>query len=203
MCRVSRLALGRAGGTGDRYPVGRSCTLPPTGTVTAPPRIDSQARLSSPFTLLGQAAIAGASDAIPNGNLVYVCGSSGISVFDVTNVTAPQFLRTVGTPANTCQIRGDRLVALRGGNTFVVALYTLSRSAESPAARQHAGDPVQLRRGPGHHRYPCLRHHADIRLLPVQSRHLPPHRGRSVVRPLRPERSAIGRRAAQYQRHEQ
>ena len=101
-------------------------TLPPTGTVTAPLRIDSQARLSSPFTLLGQAAIAGASDAIPNGNLVYVCGSSGISVFDVTNVTAPQFLRTVGTPANTCQIRGDRLVALRGGNTFVVALYTLS-----------------------------------------------------------------------------
>ena len=36
-------------------------------------------RLPSPFTLLGQAAIAGASDAIPNGNLVYVCGSSGIS----------------------------------------------------------------------------------------------------------------------------
>jgi hypothetical protein len=101
-------------------------TLPPTGTVTAPLRIDSQARLSSPFTLLGQAAIAGASDAIPNGNVVYVCGSSGISVFDVTNVTAPQFLRTVGTPANTCQIRGDRLAALRGGNTFVLALYTLS-----------------------------------------------------------------------------
>ena len=101
--------------------------LPPgTGTVTDPPRIDSQGRLLSPFTLLGQAAIAGASDAIPNGNLVYVCGTSGISVFDVTNVTAPQLLRTVGTPASTCQIRGDRLVALRGGNTFVVALYTLA-----------------------------------------------------------------------------
>lgn len=83
-------------------------------------------RLPSSFTLLGQAAIAGASDAVPNGNLVYVCGSSGISVFDVTNVVAPQFLRTVGTPANTCQIRGDRLVALRGGDTLVVALYTLS-----------------------------------------------------------------------------
>lgn len=53
----------------------------------------------SPFTLLGQAPIAGASDAVPSGNLVYVCGSSEISVFDVTNVTAPQFLRTVGTPA--------------------------------------------------------------------------------------------------------
>lgn len=38
----------------------------------------------------------------------------------------PSFLRTVGTPANICQIRGDRLVALRGGNTFVLALYTLS-----------------------------------------------------------------------------
>jgi large repetitive protein len=64
-------------------------------------------RLPSPF-LLGQAAIAGASDAIPNGNLVYVCGNSGISVFDVTNVTAPQLLRTVGTPANTCQIRNPQ-----------------------------------------------------------------------------------------------
>jgi hypothetical protein len=94
--------------------------------VRDPPRSDGQARRSSPFTLVGQAAIAGASDAIPNGNLVYVCGSSGISVFDVTNVAAPQLLRTVGTPANICQIRGDRLVALRGGNTFVLALYTLS-----------------------------------------------------------------------------
>ncbi len=102
-------------------------TLPPgTGTVTDPARIDGQARLSSPFTLVGQAVIAEASDAIPNGNLVYVCGSSGISIFDVTNVTAPQLLRTVGTPANTCQIRGDGLVALRGGNTFVLALYTLT-----------------------------------------------------------------------------
>jgi hypothetical protein len=62
--------------------------------VRDPPRSDGQARRSSPFTLVGQAAIAGASDAIPNGNLVYVCGSSGISIFDVTNVAAPQLLRT-------------------------------------------------------------------------------------------------------------
>lgn len=119
-----------------RWPIGAPATatlsvdpgtLPPgTGTVNDPLPMDSQAQLSSPFTLLGQAAIAGASDAIPNGNLVYVCGSNGISVFDVTNVTAPQFLRTVGTPATACQIRGDRLVALRGGNTFVLALYTLA-----------------------------------------------------------------------------
>ncbi|MGH9890813.1 MAG: hypothetical protein ACREA0_02260 [bacterium] len=47
-------------------------TSPPgAGTVADPPRIDGQARLSSPFTLVGQAVIAGASDAIPNGNLVY------------------------------------------------------------------------------------------------------------------------------------
>ena len=97
-------------------------------------------RLPSPFTLLGQAAIAGASDAVPNGNLVYVCGSSGISVFDVTNVTAPQFLRTVGTPADTCQIRGDRLVALRGGDTLVLALYTLT----DPQNPQHLGSTPEI-----------------------------------------------------------
>ncbi len=92
--------------------------------------IDSQAQVSSPFTLLGQVAIAGARDAIPNGDLVYVCGDSGISVFDVADVTAPRLLRTVGTPATACQIRGDRLVALRSGNrifdTAVLALYTLT-----------------------------------------------------------------------------
>ena len=121
MCRVSRLALGRAGGRGAAHLHAHRCPHPPGWS-----SLGRSGSAPSPFTLLGQAAIAGASDAVPNGNLVYVCGSSGISVFDVTNVTAPQLLRTVGTPASTCQIRGDRLVALRGGNTLVLALYTLA-----------------------------------------------------------------------------
>ncbi|MGQ0592075.1 MAG: hypothetical protein ACT4QB_05330 [Gammaproteobacteria bacterium] len=116
-------------------------TLPPgTGTLTDTLRIDNRAMSSSPFTLVGQTPIAGASDAIPNGNLVYVCGSSGISVFDVSNVAAPQFLRTVGTPANACQIRGDELVALRGGNTLVVVVYSLT----DPLIPQRLGSTPEI-----------------------------------------------------------
>lgn len=103
--------------------------LAPMAGAEPPPPSDNRASVSHPFTLLGQAAIAGASDAIPNGNLAYVCGSSGISVFDVANLAAPQLLRTVGTPASTCQIRGNELVALRGGNSLTVAVYSLTDPA--------------------------------------------------------------------------
>lgn len=151
----------------------------------------STARLGSraPSTLLGQAAIAGASDAVPSGNLVYVCGNSGISVFDVTNVTTPQLLRTVGTAATACQIRGDKLVALRSGNTFVLALYSLT----DPQNPQRLGSTPEIPynfAGTWPSRIP-VRSSPRWRSSSFRG-HLRPHRRRLVVRYLRSERAATG-----------
>jgi hypothetical protein len=102
-------------------------TLPPgNGTVTNTLQIDTSASFTDPFTLLGQAAGGGARSVVLIGNLAYVCADNGINLFDVTDSTSPQFIKTVGFPAGICRLRGDTLVALRGGNTFVVALYSLA-----------------------------------------------------------------------------
>jgi uncharacterized membrane protein len=92
--------------------------LPPgTSTITNTLEIQTQALPVSPPDLLGQVAVAGATDAARNGNFVYVAGSAGISVFNIAgaNVENPQFVRVVGTPTNVLEIRNNLLVAVRQG----------------------------------------------------------------------------------------
>jgi large repetitive protein len=105
-------------------------TLPPgNGMVTNTLQISTSASFNDPFTLVGQSAVGGASSAVrhpdPGVALVYVCGNAGISLFDITDPAQPQFLKTVGSAATVCRIRGDRLVAMRVGNTTVVSIYSL------------------------------------------------------------------------------
>jgi hypothetical protein len=103
-------------------------TLPPgNGTVTNTLQIDTSATFSAPFTLLGQfPGNAAGGSVVLVGSIAYVCAGNGINLFDVTDPTSPQFIKAVGFPAGICRLRGDTLVALRGGSTFVVALYSLA-----------------------------------------------------------------------------
>jgi uncharacterized membrane protein len=113
-------------------PVGASLSvtpelLPPgTSTVGNTLVIDGRASLGGSFRVVSQASAPGALDALRAGNLVYVGGPNGIVVFDATDVTNPQLLRTVGLPADRLRVRGDRLVALRGGTSLVVSVYSLA-----------------------------------------------------------------------------
>ncbi len=121
-------------------------TLPPgNGVVTNTLQINTSASFTDPFTLIGQAALGGANNVVrhPDQNvaIAYVCGNSGISLFDITDPAQPQFIKTVGSAANVCRIRGDQLVALRGGNTFVVAIYSLA----DPQNPQLLGSTPEIR----------------------------------------------------------
>src|SRR5262249_42837928 len=67
--------------------------------------------------VLGQAAVAGATDVIRNGDFLYVAGSMGISVFNIAgaNLSTPQLVRVVGSATNLLEIHGGLLVAVRNG----------------------------------------------------------------------------------------
>jgi len=67
----------------------------------------------TPPVLVGQRAVAGAGDAIRNGDFVYVAGSAGITVLNIAgaNVSNPQLVRTVGSATSMLRIRGNLLVA--------------------------------------------------------------------------------------------
>ena len=95
-------------------------TLPPgTSTITNTLVIDNKDALFDPPSVVGLATVAGANDAIRNGDYVYVASkSSGISVFNIAGafINNPQLVRVVGTSAEILKIRGNLLVAVRGGN---------------------------------------------------------------------------------------
>ncbi len=94
-------------------------TLPPgTHTVTNTLVIDNKSGDLDPPSLVGLASVAGANDAIRNGDYVYVASRAGISVFNIAgeNLNNPQLLRVVGTGTDLLKIRGNLLVAVRGGN---------------------------------------------------------------------------------------
>jgi uncharacterized membrane protein len=109
--------------------VGPDSVPPGTSSVTNTLTIDSRVPLDAPFSVLGQAFLPGANMPVRNGDLVYVAGNSGISVFDVADPANPQFVRTVGQAANVIRVEGDRLIALRGGNTTRVSVYSLADAA--------------------------------------------------------------------------
>src|SRR5439155_25957735 len=79
--------------------------------------INSQQAIPGALDLLGQAAVAGAADAVRNGDFVYVAGSAGISVLNIAgaNLSAPQLVRVVGSATNLLEIHGNLLVAVRSG----------------------------------------------------------------------------------------
>ena len=94
-------------------------TLPPgTSTVTNTLVIDNTDAHLDPPSVVGLAAVAGANDAIRNGDFVYVASRAGISVFNIagTNINNPQLVRVVGSGTDLLKIHGNLLVAVRGGN---------------------------------------------------------------------------------------
>ncbi len=88
-----------------------------TSTVTNTLTVTSQQTIPGALGLLGQAAVAGATDVVRNGDFLYVAGSAGISVFNIAgaNLSAPQLVRVVGSATNLLEIHGNLLVAARYG----------------------------------------------------------------------------------------
>ena len=113
-------------------------TLPPgDSTVTNTLQVSANTAQTPPFALVGVAAAAGATGLAVSGNLAYVAiPNVGIRMFDITDRTDPQFIRTVGTGAGVLQIRGDKLVALRNpigtGNTITLSIYSLAADPANP-----------------------------------------------------------------------
>lgn len=100
--------------------------LPPgDGTVTSRLSIETGATFSDPFTLIGQAPVAGASGLAMKGTLIYVCGSSGITIVDASTPAAPVTIKTVGAGAVNCAVRGDTLVTLTVGPPVIARVYSL------------------------------------------------------------------------------
>ncbi len=104
--------------------------LPPgTSTVTDTLTVQAQGALVGPLGVVSQTDVPGISGLVQNGHLVYASGSSGISVYDVTNPATPQLLRTVGTSASILKIHGDKLYALRrggGADPIDLSIYSLA-----------------------------------------------------------------------------
>ncbi len=88
-----------------------------TSTVTDTLTVTSQQTIPGALGLLGQAAVAGASDVVRNGDFLYVAGAAGVSVFNIAgaNLSSPQLVRVVGSATNLVGIQGNLLVAVRGG----------------------------------------------------------------------------------------
>ncbi|SIO57707.1 LVIVD repeat-containing protein [Singulisphaera sp. GP187] len=106
----------------------------PTGTSTVANTltINSTAPLVGPLGVLSQTAVPGAAGLLRNGNLLYVGANDGIRVYDITNPSQPQLVRTVGTTADLLKMRGDRLYALKAGGAFgsiVVSIYSIADPA--------------------------------------------------------------------------
>ncbi len=114
-------------------------------SATAEPPPQELAALINPLTLIGQAPIAGARDAIGFGNLAYVCGDGGISVFDVGNPAQPRLLRTVGNAAGICRIRGNELVTSRPFSGPPPFLTVSSYSLADPQNPQFLGNTPPIR----------------------------------------------------------
>jgi uncharacterized membrane protein/transglutaminase-like putative cysteine protease len=91
---------------------------PGSSTITNTLQIDTTAFDVSPPFVVGQANVTGASDAVRNGDYLYVAGTAGISVFNIAgvNLNNPQFVRTIGTRTEMLEVHGNLLVAVRGGN---------------------------------------------------------------------------------------
>lgn len=119
--------------------------LPPgTNTVSNTLKIEALAPLVSPPSLVGQAAVAGASDVVRNGDFVYVASPTGINVFDIAgaNLQNPQLLRTVGSATTLLEKRGGLLVSVLsrpGGGSTTLTTFSLTDPA-NPTQLGTTGD---------------------------------------------------------------
>ena len=117
-------------------------SLPPgTSTITNSLEIGSTVPLVDPLRLVSGAAAGGASDAIRYGDYVYVATASGIQVLDIAgpNLLNPLIVGFVGPSTFKLQIHGDMLVAVRGGNSSRLDLYSLADPA-NPVALGTTGE---------------------------------------------------------------
>jgi uncharacterized membrane protein len=121
-------------------PVGATLSVGPdvlptgTSTVTDTLVVASQTPLVGPLGVLSQTDLPGAGGVARNGQYVYASGSAGITVYNITDPSHPQSIRTFGSSATTLEIRDDRLYALTFGgpfSRFSLMIYSLN-DPESP-----------------------------------------------------------------------
>jgi uncharacterized membrane protein/transglutaminase-like putative cysteine protease len=103
-----------------------------TSTVTNTLTVNSTVPLVGPLGVQSQTTVPGATGLIRNGNLLYVGASDGIRIYDITDPTNPQLVRTFGTTATLFKIHGDKLYALTPGGAqgnIVVSIYSITDPA--------------------------------------------------------------------------
>lgn len=115
--------------------------LPP-GDVTTQNTLSINTKvLLPPLSIVGQQTIPGngaRNGVAVKGNIAYVCGSTGINLFDVSNPALPTLIRTIGSGVNIgCKINGDLLLSLEqtGGNlsAHLLHVYSLQSDPANPA----------------------------------------------------------------------
>ena len=119
--------------TSDTLPIG-------DGTVTNSLEIDSHQPPVGPLSVVAAIPVPNAGGVAQNGNLLYVGAADGIRVYDVTDPSQPQLLRTVGQGAAVLRVHGDTLIALQGVSNFVVSIYSLT----DPTTPQFVGSTSNI-----------------------------------------------------------
>lgn len=109
-----------------------SVVPPGTQTVTTTLQIDADVTFDTPFSLKSQRDFPGVQGVVANGNFVYAGGNDGIRIYDMTDPTAPQLVRTFGTFGQMLEIHGGKLYSMRAGGAFgniFMDIYSLSDPA--------------------------------------------------------------------------
>lgn len=117
-------------------------TVPPgTSTVTNTVEVSANVPLIDPLSLISGAPGGSVSDAIRNGDYLYVATASGIEVLDIAGpkLLSPEIVRFVGPSTFKLQRHGDLLVAIRGGNSSRLDLYSLA-DPSNPVALGTTGE---------------------------------------------------------------
>jgi len=149
------------GGTGDGSlmigsPVSAILTadqdqLPPgASVVTNTLEVQARTTLVGPLGVVSQTDLPGAQGVVKLDHYLYVSGSSGIDVFDVTDPAAPKLLKTFGAASTVLEVHGDKLYAMhRGGavTPIVLSIYSLA----DPANPQLLGETPGMHYALGWH----------------------------------------------------
>lgn len=94
-------------------------TLPAgTGTVSNTLVVESRAALVGPLGVLSQTDLPGAGGVARYGQYLYASGSAGVTVYNISDPSQPQPIRTFGSSATTLEIRGDKLYTVAFGGPF-------------------------------------------------------------------------------------
>ncbi len=116
----------------------KSVVPPGVQTVTTTLQLDADVSFDTPFALKSQRDFPGVKGVVANGNYVYSGGNDGIRVYDMTDPSAPQLVRTFGTFGQMLEVHNGKLYSMRGGGPFASSFMDIYSLAD-PANPQLLG----------------------------------------------------------------